>query len=220
MFALSDYDLQKRILGCGDGPASFNTEMTARQFGSVISVDPLYAFSKYEIERRINETYDLVIRQTRMTADNFLWQEFADVEALGNARLAAMGKFIDDYERGKAAGRYVVGELPHLPFSKGEFDLCLCSHFLFLYSQQLSTEFHIDAVVEQLRVAREVRIFPLLDLTCERSRHVEAVKHHLTSLGYDCEIASVPYEFQRGGNQMMRITEGSSGVQESGGGER
>ena len=29
MFALSEADLQRRILGCGDGPASFNAEMTA-----------------------------------------------------------------------------------------------------------------------------------------------------------------------------------------------
>ncbi len=29
MFALSEEELQKRILGCGDGPASFNAEMTS-----------------------------------------------------------------------------------------------------------------------------------------------------------------------------------------------
>jgi hypothetical protein len=28
MFTLSDADLNSRILGCGDGPASFNAEMT------------------------------------------------------------------------------------------------------------------------------------------------------------------------------------------------
>jgi hypothetical protein len=30
MFALSEEDLSKRILGCGDGPASFNAELTRR----------------------------------------------------------------------------------------------------------------------------------------------------------------------------------------------
>src|SRR5260370_30292561 len=29
MFALSEGDLQGRLLGCGDGPASFNAELTA-----------------------------------------------------------------------------------------------------------------------------------------------------------------------------------------------
>ena len=44
MFTLSEEDLQKRILGCGDGPASFNAEMTASGKPTVTSVDPLYAF--------------------------------------------------------------------------------------------------------------------------------------------------------------------------------
>jgi hypothetical protein len=30
MFDLSEVDLKSKILGCGDGPASFNTEMTAQ----------------------------------------------------------------------------------------------------------------------------------------------------------------------------------------------
>lgn len=37
MFALTEADLHKRILGCGDGPASFNAELTKRG-GKVISV--------------------------------------------------------------------------------------------------------------------------------------------------------------------------------------
>ena len=44
MFALDEADLGGRILGCGDGPASFNAEMSA-QGRAVVSVDPLYAVS-------------------------------------------------------------------------------------------------------------------------------------------------------------------------------
>ena len=44
MFDLSEGDLCGRILGCADGPASFNAEMKA-QGRSVISVDPLYSYS-------------------------------------------------------------------------------------------------------------------------------------------------------------------------------
>ena len=43
MFDLSDQDLKGRILGCGDGPASFNAELT-KKGGKVVSVDPLLAF--------------------------------------------------------------------------------------------------------------------------------------------------------------------------------
>lgn len=44
MFSLSDDDLDKKIVGVVDGPASFNAEMQARG-KRVVSIDPLYAFS-------------------------------------------------------------------------------------------------------------------------------------------------------------------------------
>jgi hypothetical protein len=51
MFDLQEPDLEKRILGCADGPASFNAEKRHRG-KSVVSVDPLYAFSQEEIRHR------------------------------------------------------------------------------------------------------------------------------------------------------------------------
>lgn len=44
MFDLTEVDLRRHILGCADGPASFNAEMT-RQGHRVISCDPLYQFT-------------------------------------------------------------------------------------------------------------------------------------------------------------------------------
>jgi hypothetical protein len=55
------------------------------------------------------------------------------------------------------------------------------------------------------RVATEVRIFPLLALNGRQSPFVEQVQHELTNSGFEATIETVPYEFQRGGNQMMRI---------------
>ena len=57
-----------------------------------------------------------------------------------------------------------------------------------------------------LRVAREVRIFPLLDLTVQTSSHLEPIMTTLGQRGYHCQIETVRYEFQRGGNKMLRIT--------------
>jgi len=39
MFSLTEEDLAGRILGCGDGPASFNCELT-RRGGMIVSLDP------------------------------------------------------------------------------------------------------------------------------------------------------------------------------------
>ena len=52
MFSLTEGDLKKTILGCSDGPASFNAELTARG-GDVISVDPAYQFDTLSLKKRI-----------------------------------------------------------------------------------------------------------------------------------------------------------------------
>ena len=103
-------------------------------------------------------------------------------------------------------GRYVAAALPGLPFVEGEFDLALVSHLLFLYSEHLNLDFHRAAVAELLRVAREVRIFPLLTLERKPSPHVEPICKHVARLGRRRDIEVVPYEFQRGGNRMLRLS--------------
>jgi hypothetical protein len=119
--------------------------------------------------------------------------------------MVAMETFLADFEAGKQAGRYIPGELPSLPFKNGAFDIALSSHFLFLYSAHLSAEFHLQAVLEMLRVSREVRVFPLLTLNSTRSPYLHFVIEQLEKLGFGTEIKRVSYEFQRGGNEMLVI---------------
>jgi hypothetical protein len=204
MFDLDADLLSGRILGCADGPASFNAEMTALG-RSVVSCDPIYQFPTSGIRERVEATYPLILEQVRQSQDDYVWDVIPSPEVLGEIRLAAMERFLADYEDGLVNGRYLPISLPNLPFDSDSFDLALCSHFLFLYSEQLDTDFHSAAVLELLRVAKEVRIFPLLDLNCELSAHVQPVCDALAKLGHDVQITAVPYEFQRGGNQMMRI---------------
>jgi hypothetical protein len=203
MFSLSDDDLQRKILGCGDGPASFNAEMTA-QGKSVVSFDPVYQFSVAEIRQRVADTYETIISQVQENRDRYVWHDFSGVEALGKARLLAMEKFLADYEINQQ--RYLCQALPHLDFADAEFELCLCSHLLFLYAEQLSLAFHIAAIKELLRVATEVRIFPLLQLNCESCPYLDPIIQLFSDQGYDVQVITVAYEFQKGGNQMLRIT--------------
>ncbi len=116
-----------------------------------------------------------------------------------------MHRFLSDFDRGKAQGRYRVESLPCSGFQDDEFDLALCSHFLFLYSDSLDLRFHISAIREMCRVAREVRIFPLLQLGSTPSPYVVPVSDHFERAGHEMELVRVPYEFQRGGDQMLRI---------------
>ena len=208
MFALSSDDVRLRMLGCADGPASFNAEATAVGM-SVTSCDPLYRFTPDEIARRIADTTEVIIEQTRRNQEEFVWTSIRSIEELRSLRSSAMERFLADFEAGKSEGRYVDAELPTLPFEDDAFDLALCSHFLFLYSEQLSEDFHFAAIREMNRVADEVRIFPLLALGGAPSPRVEAVSQRLRDCGLVSAIELVPYEFQRGGNQMMRVKRSS-----------
>jgi len=205
MFALSPADETGRILGVGDGPASFNAEMTALG-NRVVSIDPVYAFNREEIQGRVETTYKTVIAQVKVNPQRYKWDFFADADALGAARLEAMRGFLDDFETGLGQGRYRAEALPTLSFADGAFDLALCSHLLFLYSEQFSLEFHLASIAELLRVAREVRIFPLLGLDCQTSPHLEPVMTHFEQIGCSVDIVAVEYEFQVGGNQMLRLS--------------
>lgn len=206
MFNLSQNDIMNRkMLGCGDGPSSFNTEVDYDD-GTVVSIDPLYAYSKKEIMQRIDEVSGEVMEQVRANADNFVWRNIPDVESLEHMRIEAMMEFLMDYEEGKEEGRYIDASLPELPFEDNSFDLALSSHFLFLYSDHLDESFHKEALREMLRVSKEVRIFPLLTLTNERSPYVERVMDILEADGYKVEIVKTGYEFQKGADEMMKIT--------------
>jgi hypothetical protein len=209
MFALEARELSQSILGCADGPASFNAEATDRDL-RVVSCDPLYRAGADDIRQRIAATFDEVVDQTRKNTHEFVWRQIPSVDALVRIRRSAMARFLDDYTAGRAAGRYVDAELPSLPFGDREFGLALCSHFLFLYSAQLDESFHLAAVRELCRVAAEVRIFPLRALGATPSPHVAPVTDALRRDGFIVSIDRVPYEFQRGGNQMMCITSSTS----------
>lgn len=204
MFAMSEHDLGKRIFGCGDGPASFNSELTKRG-GTVVSGDPLYAYDVDDIRRRIDETFEHVMQETRKNMDEFVWRHIRSVDDLGEIRMKAMQDFLSDYPQGKVDGRYVSESAPVLTLSDDTFDLGLSSHFLFLYSEHLDLSFHIDAITELCRVCGETRIFPLLQLGAVHSPHIEPVSQHFRASGYDVAQVEVPYEFQRGGNQMLTI---------------
>ena len=205
MFALTPEALNGRILDCAAGPGSFTAELTA-QGKTVVACDPIYQFSAGEIQKRIDETYPRMLALNEVHKENFLWHLYGSPVHLGEIRMQAMRHFLTDYPQGKLQGRYVLGELPSLPFPSGQFDLALCSHFLFTYSDQFSTEFHRNSVVEMARVAREVRVFPLLTaFSGEVSPHLPAVMEALQGQGYTVEVRQVDYEFQKGGNTMLRV---------------
>lgn len=205
MFQLTAADLNKRILGCSDGPASFNAELS-RQHGQIVSVDPVYQFNAEQLRCRIDEVYPQVILQLEQNQQNYIWQHIHDVAHLAQLRMDAMSAFLSDYKQGFKQGRYIAAALPRLPFSDNSFDLALCSHFLFLYSQHINEQQHIDAMLELCRVATEVRVYPLVSLDNTPSPHLDAVINALGQADIHTRLQPVDYQFQKGATHMLIAT--------------
>lgn len=204
MFGLDGCDLEGSVLDIASGPSSFNAEVT-KNGGRVLSVDPIYQFSRDDLANRIVETRDMLMEKVREKADYYNWVEFPDVEALAAARMAAMERFLDDFPAGFAAGRYRVGALPSLDLPAGSFDMALCSHFLYSYSDQYDGTFHVAAVIELLRVAGEVRIFPILSIDGTVSPWLEVVRSHVAENGWRDELVPAHYGIQKGPDFCHRI---------------
>lgn len=206
MFSLNDTSLSGAVLGCGDGPASFNAQAT-RTGCNVTSIDPIYAFDKAAIAKRISNVRLEVMDQIRKNQADYIWKTIESPEQLEKIRLVAMEDFLSDFESGLEDGRYIPGGAPDLPFEDNEFDLALCSHFLFLYTNQLGYEKHLQCVQSLVRVATEVRIFPLSSVhNNEVSAHLKPIISELNKAKFTTEIVTVDYEFMRGATQMLVIS--------------
>ena len=204
IFKLTQKDLELRILDCGAGPASFTAEATERGC-SVVACDPIYRFSANDIDRRVHEVYPVMLAGMQAERHRFVWTSTGSPEEVADRRLMAMRRFLRDFPPGLRAGRYVAEDLPSLSFADDSFDLALSSHFLFLYSDQLTTAFHCAAVAELLRVAEEARIYPLMALDGSFSPHVEPVILELRERGYEAKLVKIDFEFQRGADQLLLV---------------
>ena len=96
MFQLKDNDMKKKIAGFGDGPASFNCE-AAKQGCSVTSFDPIYQFSRGDLQKRIEEVRTTVMQQMKENMDNYVWTSIKNLEELEKVRMC----FSQTMKRGK-----------------------------------------------------------------------------------------------------------------------
>ena len=203
MFNLTDADLQCQILDIAAGPASFTAEMYCLGY-QVTAIDPIYKFSGAEIKQRFNDCVDRIIGQVENTSQDWVWKFHKSPADLRRNRELALQLFLADYDVGKIAGRYIAGEVPN-EIGTTAYDLILCSHFLLLYSAQLSWEFHYQTVTKLLQHTHELRIFPLLTLMLDRSPYLDRLCEYLEKIGYQTQIVPVEYELQPGGNEMLKI---------------
>jgi hypothetical protein len=166
---------------------------------------PAYRFTPAKILARIEATRDTVVENARAARHEFVYREIESPEQRGEKRMVVMQRFLADFPGGLREGRYRAHPLPHLDFRDGAFDLARCSQFLFTYSGQLTLDFHVASIEERCRVAGEARGFPLLHGYGGRSPHLQPVIGALSKRAYRVEIRGVPYEFQRGRDEMLAV---------------
>lgn len=204
MFALSEEDLKLKILDCCGGPSSFNTILT-KKGGHVISTDELFALPKKKLEQKIEEVFNEMLEIIEAHKDRFKWDEIKSPQELAAIRRENINVFLEDFEQGVAEKRFIPAAPPNLHFQHYEFDLALCSHYFFANCPDQSIEYHISAVNNLCDVAKEVRIFPLLDSSGEIPEIVGPVTQGLHEAGFGVEIKAAPYRFQKKGNAMLRV---------------
>ncbi len=203
IFNLSNDDLDKNIISFGDGPASFNSELN--YLGKkCTSIDVIYQFSETELKERFEIVKKQVMKQVRNNTENFIWKNIKTPDELEIIRVKSMSDFLNDFSKGKKEGRYIYHSLPEkLDFKQQTFDLGLSSHFLLLYPK-FGIEFHIKSINEMLRLCKEIRIFPILNLNAEKSEMLDDVITHFEKK-HIVNIEKVKYEFQKGGNEMLTL---------------
>lgn len=203
-FMLSDVPASARILDCGSGPASFAAEW-GHQGRFVVAADPIYRRSGSDIAADFEPTAARILAGVRKARARFRWDYYGTPEAIIERRRNVLAAFIADFQASTPARRYVAASLPELPFQSESFDLVLCSHLLFLYSDELDLDMHLASLQEMLRVGREVRIFPLLDMDGRPSEHLEASIRALRVSAH-VDLLPVPFEFRLGDSRMLRLT--------------
>lgn len=205
MFDLDPAVLTGRsVLDCPSGVGGFVG--TARTRGILaVGADVIYGRSLERLERRCEEDYERVAAQLPEKKELFEWEFYGSVERRCRFLRRAYETFLDDYPKYK--GRYVPAALPDLPFASNTFSLVLCAHFLFLYGDRLDYAFHLASLRELARVAAdEVRVFPLAELDTNTYEHLDEIIGELRTDGYTVERRGVPFEFQTGATEMLRIS--------------
>ena len=115
----------------------------------------------------------------------------------------AAAHFLQDYQQGQKAGRYLAMSLPKLPFTDYQFDLALCSHWLF--SESPDSFYQVQMIKELIRVAGELRIYPLLNRDSEPSASLAPVMMALQQDNLGVELREVDFELKKEGNALLRV---------------
>jgi hypothetical protein len=200
--------LPASILDCCAGGSGF-TAVAAERGVDAVALDPAYALSQEALAEHVRQSNSGGTQMVTDNADAFVWEWYGSRARRDELRAEAAEAFLAHLAA--HPDRYVAGELPTLPFPDGRFALAVCSHLLFTWANRFSEAWHLDSLRELARVAAEVRVFPLvLQANAAPIPFLASVRETLAAEGIASEIRRVPYEFQRGANEMLVLSRQAS----------
>jgi len=205
MFNLTQADLEGRtILDCPGGACSF-TAYANKRGADATAADIAYCYGVEELQKKGMQDLEHTLAKMERIQAGFVWDYFKSMDELRKCRYQALTDCINDMKQHPK--HYVPATLPVLPFADKQFDMTLSAHLLFVYSDRLDYDFHLKTIQELIRVTkREIRLFPLTNLSGEKYDQLERLRSELHQQGYSTEEIKVKYEFQKGANSMLKIT--------------
>jgi len=204
MFDLSQEDIHSRILEYGCGPSAVNSQQ-AREKKQVISCDPLFVLDKDTLSSKAIMIFAQMADEVHAEQEHFNFTHTGSMEQLLAQRQQGMKQFFADYEQGKKEGRYVEVTDYHLPFPDFSFDFALSSNYLFADLHDQTLDFHCAVIRELARVAKEVRIFPLIDKKGTASEFLNPVMLQLQQEHYGIEVRQIDFNLHKSANAMLRV---------------
>ncbi|ARG98079.1 hypothetical protein [Legionella micdadei] len=204
MFDLSAEDMTAHLLEYGCGPSAVNAELTAISH-NIVSCDPLFNLDKDTLYSKTTLIFADMAERVLRDQKKFDFSRYGSPRLFIDERREGMAKFFADYEKGKTEKRYLGISEYTLPFSDFSFDFALSSHYLFADLDDQDVDFHLKAIKELARVAKEVRIFPLIDRYNQPSPFLGPVLLGLQQDNFGTEVREVAYHLQPSGNAMLRV---------------
>jgi len=194
-FDLDEFELEgKKVLDIASGFSSFKAEATLKEIETT-AIDKIFFFDEKKLKEIVKESLK-TIDSLNIEAHNFDY--FKDLDDLKDKRRIVANLFLYDFEQN--SDNYIGMNLPNIMFKPKSFDIALISHLLFLYDDILDENFHLKLIKNALRVSKEVRVFPLVNLKNEKSIFLEKILSE-----FNCEIKAVDYEFLKNANEVLII---------------
>ncbi|WP_327591651.1 hypothetical protein [Streptomyces chartreusis] len=172
-----------------------------------MSVDPCFALSAPDLRIVVERDRELARRWVTARPQRFPVDSGGSWIQHDEWRCAAENVLADlRLEMPRRRGCYVAASLPRLPFRDGAFALALSGHFLFTYADRLSSAFHRAALRELLRVAEEVRVYPLRTHLDESAAWHPCLAEYLPGSGVRGQIVVVQPQSDQADRHMLMLS--------------